>query len=181
MKAQIASSESTSAMRRHSIRSHRRAARPLGRGIASEKAEEMLVVIDLVGADARRELAQHRLGRGVRQHAIEARRAGLDDAARDHLERAGLGEMLDRAERLILAEETAIGALPIELRPRRLDIAAQRVAVLHLLVLPALLQPVDDLGVAAVEFDEVARIRARRDLDERRGRDKLEQPLVIAQ
>ena len=60
-----------------------------------EKAEEVLVMPDLVGANVVRQLLEHRFVRALVDCPIQRRRTGFDDTPRDHFKCPRFFEVLD--------------------------------------------------------------------------------------
>src|SRR5689334_1720423 len=118
----------------------RRASRALGFAVPSVETVEMFEMAHLVLGDVPGQNCQHRIGAGAGQGRVIAGGACLDDAARGHFEAApGLERGI--AKRPELLNKALEGGLPVEFRPCRFDIAAQRPAVLQLLRQPITLQP----------------------------------------
>ena len=148
--------------------------------IAAEELVEVLVVVDLVGRDAGAQVDEDRLARRLGQRPVVGGGAGLDHAARRHLQPARRGEQLHLAVGRVLGEEALEGRFPVELRPHVVDVGAQGAAVLQLLVLPVVAQPGRDLLVAGEEVDQVVGVEVGAALDEGRRAGQVEQRVVVA-
>jgi hypothetical protein len=138
----------------------------------------MLIVVDLVGADARGDAGEYRFGASLfGQCLVEGGGAGFDHASGDHLEsRRGL-ELVERALARVVFEECGVGAIPVELRPDVADIGVQGPPVSHFLLFPAVLQPADQFRLASTVVDQIAGIEVRAAFDERGCRHQVEQVL----
>jgi hypothetical protein len=146
--------------------------------ILPKEAVEVFVVAHLIGADRRGDLYQRRLRASRGEHAVKGRGAGFDDASGRHLEHAPSGESIDRAGAVVFSGKPAIDGPPIEAEPGHVEVASERQAMVDLFLLPLVLEPVHNLGIAPEEADEIASVETRGDLDEQRGGDHMEKQRV---
>ena len=144
-----------------------------------EVLEEVLVMADLVGADAAEQIGQHRLAAQLAQRVVVGGGAGLDHAARHQFQaRVGL-QLVDRAQRRVLGEEAVVGLLPGKLGPHRLHVGLEGGAVLQLLGLPLAGEPGRHVGVGGVVLGQVAGVGVGAGFDERGADQQVEQRLVV--